>query len=374
MKKINKYYNTAFTVRENKNGTRNLMQSGEPIPSIIASKFKGDILCSTTFKQSEISEYQAYVTKNNMVVTGDVKMDYTITDPMAYANERYTYHILDVIVRTVISEYISMLDLSGEDQIHLMSDEDQKACINYINYVLKKALPWVKLDNISKILIGNYEYSLPSNVRKFNYVNYVDIEEDKDKVSEEAEYYKPFIWDIADNVGWFKSYYPKYRFVAHDNCLYYNCRAKYYGKYRNEKAKGNIVNIGRHVYGPEPVLFSKSRLGVNENLFTIYPVIIYDVTDLRLYISHYDFEIKDLLAKLSKEVIRHEARETDIITNIKDLSNMGNTKTLRDLHNYGVYPKLMVYILKNPFVREDKYIKAPAESQGAKARERRNIK
>ena len=357
MKKINKNYNVAFTVRENKKGVRNLMQTGETIPSIIASKFKGDILCSTTFKQYHAGRNQGYVTKNNIVVTGEVKMEYTITGPMAYANERYTLDILDVVVRTVIAEYISSLDVYNTDKNWLMSDEDHKLCIDYINYVLKTALPWVRLDNVSRVHIIKYDVPSMENVSKFFIKRYLQLDEAKNEKSMDIEYYKPFMFKVEDDMVSSKYFYPKHRFVAHDQCLYYCGRAKYYGKYHNEKAMGNIVNIGRHVYTPVPVLYSKQRLGVNENLFAIYPAIIYDVTDLRLYLGHYDYEIKELLSKLSREVIRNEARETDTITNIKDLTKMGNTKTLRDLNNYGVYPKVMVYLLKNPFVREEKNIK-----------------
>lgn len=350
MEKLEKNNNYAFVVRENRKGERYIVQSGNSLIKILLSKLKGNIVCASEYIRYMKPMYQEYVTKDNMIVKGSLEIIYSIKEPNAYASERYTTSILDAIVRTVLCEYFSQVEMKDKTY-HEMSEANHNFTINYLRECVSTILPWISIESVE----------LPQvKKRRFDDVNFVSFEavipqDFKYEKNMDAEYYKPQIIDVEDDLSSSNQFFPKRRFIAKDQCLYYCGRIKEGGIYKNENARGKIVNLGRHAYSSPAVVLSRTTLGKKENVMALYPVIVYDVTDLRLYLNHY-LEICDLFNRLCKDIVRVSSKNNVQMEIIMNLQNMGASKITRDLKRFGIEPLYMMFAGRNPFVKQPEFI------------------
>jgi len=363
MEKINKVDNVKFVVKENIRGKRRVITSGQSLFKILQSYFYGNVICAGEKNKTLETSFQDYFTLDKSLVRGTVVIKYSVNDYLDYAKERNTEKILDVITRTVLSEYFETINLDEITKPYKMPDDIKKILINILNEYVSMILPWVTVSDFSDVTITNsqkyddgFKYKLNKNINKKEQESSTDV-----------EYYMPSTVNVADDIR-SKQFYPDKRYVAKDQMLYYCGRLKKSGTHRNKRAKGDIVNLGLHVLSTNPCIVKAPDEDKLENKLSVYPNIIYEVTDLKKhyidYISATDLlgELSDYISNLltynpaTKNLDYNVIHINTVLTQLNDSHLNEIIKTLRD--DYAVEVKVIIYSQKNPCVKKTEFVKS----------------
>ena len=366
MEKINKAEDTKFVVKENRKGKRRVITSGQSVFRLLQSYFYGNVICAGERNKTLETKFQDFFTFDKSVVKGTIDVSYTVNNCLDYAKERNTEKILDVITRTVLSEYFETIDLGELPTPYKISDDMRQTFIAILNERVSKILPWITINNISDIIISNsrkYE-------NRFSYRLNKNINKKEKELSMDAEYYNPTTVNVADNI-YSKMIYPDKRYVAKDQMLYYCGRLRKPGIYHNKRAKGDIVNLGLHVLSTSPSIVKAPDADKLENKLIVYPNIIYEVTDLRKHYSEYMCATNLLngLSEYISSMLDYNPVSKNLNNNVihiddaaKQLNDDNLNEMLRELReDYAIDVKVILYSQKNPCVKKTEFVKTPEE-------------
>lgn len=366
MEKINKTEDTKFVVKENRKGKRRVITSGQSVFKLLQSYFYGNVICAGERNKTLETKFQDFFTFDKSVVKGTIDISYTVNNCLDYAKERNTEKILDVIARTVLSEYFETIDLGEIPTPYKMSEDMRKTFIAILNERVSKILPWITVNNISDIIISNSQ----KYEDKFTFRLNKNINKKEKELSMDAEYYKPATVNVADDI-YSKQFYPDKRFVAKDQMLYYCGGLRKPGIYHNKRAKGDIVNLGLHVLSTNPSIVKAPDADKLENKLIVYPNIIYEVTDLRKHYSEYMCATNLLngLSEYISSMLNYNPVSKNLNNNVIDIDDAAKqlnddnlNEMLRELReDYAVDVKVILYSQKNPCVKKTEYVKTADE-------------
>ena len=366
MEKINKTEDTKFVVKENRKGKRRVITSGQSVFKLLQSYFYGNVICAGEKNKTLETKFQDFFTLDKSVVKGTLDVSYTVNNCLDYAKERNTEKILDVITRTVLSEYFENINLGELPTPYKMSEDMRQTFIAILNERVSKILPWITVNNTSDIIISNSQ----KYEDKFTFRLNKNINKKEKELSMDAEYYKPTTVNVADDI-YSKQFYPDKRFIAKDQMLYYCGGLRKPGIYHNKKAQGDIVNLGLHVLSTRPYVVQAPDADKFENKLAVYPNIIYEVTDLRKHYSEYMCAtnllngLSDYISGLLDYDQDHKNLKNNVIhidDAVKELNDDYLNEMLRELReDYAVDVKVILYSQKNPCVKKTEYVKTPEE-------------
>lgn len=366
MEKINKTEDTKFVVKENRKGKRRVITSGQSVFKLLQSYFYGNVICAGERNKTLETKFQDFFTLDKSVVKGTIDISYTVNNCLDYAKERNTEKILDVITRTVLSEYFETIDLEKLPTPYKISEDMRQTFIAILNERVSKILPWITVNSISDIIITNSQ----KYENRFSYRLNKNINKREKELSMDAEYYMPATVNVADNI-YSKQFYPDKRFVAKDQMLYYCGGLRKPGIYHNKRAKGDIVNLGLHVLSTNPSIVKAPDADKLENKLIVYPNIIYEVTDLRKHYSEYMCATNLLngLSEYISSMLNYNPVSKNLNNNVIDIDDAAKqlnddnlNEMLRELReDYAVDVKVILYSQKNPCVKKTEYVKTADE-------------
>ena len=351
---VNDY--TAFVVRENVfNGNKTLITNTDSTSKLLFSTLKGKVICASYVNKTMKTLINDYFMKDKSVIKGSINLRYHINDAMKYCDERYTENVLDVIARSVLSDYFSNLKINDELSVYKVSNSDKEALIALMNYFINQIIPYVKLHNMSDIIIDKKNELSES----FRYIPYDKLNAEENDESFDAEYYAPLTRYLSDDLTYNKMMYPDKVYVPYDAVLSYRGDLRYHGTHRGKNARGNILYEGKRIFSSLPVLFTAGNIGNEYNKYMVYPNIIYSVNDLETYINNYD-KIITLFNLLTKKIVTTcytSKDEIECIISIDECKNGYITNILKELEQYNVNVEYITYSVKNPCVRQKQRIK-----------------
>ena len=323
--------------------TRKLYTTDSTLFQLVLSKITDNFICSFNEKQSYKINYSDYFTKDNIKISGNMTVDFTVTSPTKYSYEILTKSIIDVLLRTLLASYFESLTL--EELLGRDYDEDDEKCVNNLNELLDKYLPAVHIDKISGFKEFVYKQYLTNDIASMT-------KGKKGHVDNEIFANRIVTYYAEDDIK-AKKIYPKEVFIAKNEVLYYAGKISKPGKYKNGKAKGVIIADGKHVYSPAYETYIDKN-GVATN---VYPNFIYNVTDKYKYLHHYG-EIRNLLNQLAAIIVRRAYRPNDIVVDVHseyDLKRYNQVikDALLSAEEFGIRIKCITYTLKEHDIKKE---------------------
>ena len=358
MEKMNKPENEMFVVRENFKGKRRVVTTSQTLSKILLSNLHGKVICASEKNKELDTTFQDFFTYDKCVIRGVLKVNYTVTDYIAYAKERNTESVLDTLARTILSQYFQTIKLENIHFPFQMPQEIKDDFVSILNYYLSEMMPWIKVTSIGDVKLSNSKRVENRFGYKFNsFINSKENEESYD-----AEYYEPIAAYKCDDIA-AKQFYPSKRYVAKDQMLYYCGILRKPGTYHNKKAKGYIVNLGINVYSTTKKVIKREENGEVDNRLCIYPNVVFEVVNIKKFYSE-----NEMAYRLFDELCEQIAKAVDYDPNTKNLCNdifnieAIDHKPIRELadklrYYYGAKVRYVVFPLKNPCVRKQSIVK-----------------